>query len=253
MIRNWHTIKNDLDQDIVGLSERPSQQLQNHVVVLCHWRSVDKDELGVFTTLSDELIQAWHDVFRFDFRWSGQSDWTDLDMTVTSEKEDVLTVCLYLSDLWYKSVTLLAASFAWGPVVLAWEHISWIEKKWLILRNAMTEYTLRREKIKTDDYRIPLETQWYIERSSRKFRASKACFDEVKVLEPHLKLAEIDSPIVIIHWTEDIHIPHEDAVRHAQKYWIQLVTIQWGKHGFHNPEKRAAAMNAAVRFVNDNL
>jgi len=249
MIRERHTIKNEREEKIVWLLEKPGSEQQDHVVVLCHWRSVDKDELGVFTTLADRLIWAWEDVFRFDYRGSGQSDWADIDVTVLSEKEDTIVVCDYLAWLWYKQVTLLAASFAWGPVVLARNEITTIKKKWLILRNAMTEYTVWREKIKTPEYQEMLNTQWFIMRWSRKFRAGKACFDQVATLNPYELLATIEEPMLLIHGTEDVHIPIEDAVRHSEIYWIPLIIVEWAKHGFHDIKKREIAMRGVVEFV----
>ena len=87
--------------------------------------------------MSDALIEAGYDVFRFDFRGQGQSDG---DFTsIASNTEDIHTTLAYLKEeKKYTSYIFVVASFAGMSVLPILPEID-AEVKGLILRNAVVD------------------------------------------------------------------------------------------------------------------
>ncbi len=225
------------------------KEISKRIVVLCHGRSVDKDEYGIFIKLSDVLTKNWHHVYRFDFRGSGQSDGEDIDMTLSSEKEDILEVCSYLKGKWYTEIVLLWASFAGGPTLLAQEKL-WDEVIAVILRNGLIDYRYRRKSRDKNHYK-ELEEKWFRYRSDRKFRCGKVCYDEVEKTDPYLLLANKKRPICMIHGTKDEKIPYEGIVELSKEYRVPLYTIIWAEHGFHSVDWSKNACEAVINFLKE--
>lgn len=236
MFRSYENYKNNKGESLRALRERPSEEVQDTCVVLFHGRSVDKDELGTFVALSDALIDAWYDVFRFDFRGQGQSDGEFTSLS--SNKEDIRTTLAYLKkEKKYTSYVFVAASFA-GMSVLS--ILSKIEEKvkWLILRNALVDIDYVKHPVsiiwkeKWEKREKMVDKTWYM-KFDRRVVMTKSAYEEMLQANPWEAFESLKLPIVMIHGTEDTNVPYELSKKYAEKYGnIKLHTIEWWKHGF---------------------
>ena len=79
---------------------------KNTIVVLCHGIRGNKEEWGVFTSLSEKLLENGYSSFRFDFNGHGESEGKDLDMTITKEINDLECTIEMLKQRGYKEFIL---------------------------------------------------------------------------------------------------------------------------------------------------
>ena len=245
---------------LCGILSKP-KKTTDRCVILCHGITVNKEENGIFTDLARKLCDTGFTVFRFDFRGHGESEGRSIDMTIKGETDDLAAAVKFLQEKGYKKFGILGASFAGGAVSLfTSSHPKTV--KALILWNVGIDYG---SKI------VPV-TPWgkkyfgkpafdraekfgFTEIGSKKFKIGKKLMDEIKVLEPWKWLASIDNPILFIHGNKDSYIPYSDSVKYSKLFKnAKLVTIEGGKHGFHDNLKHAEqADRAAIKFFLKNM
>jgi uncharacterized protein len=229
-------------------------------ILLCHGITVEKNEDGVFSDLSDELTKSGFDVFRFDFRGHGESQGNSIDMTISGEKRDIESAIQLLIKKGYKKFGILAASFGGGPVSFyCKENTSLI--KAIIFWNSLIDYSSKinpvTERGKKDwgkDAFERVEKYGFTEIGRRKFKVGKNLIDEIKSLEPWKELKGLNIPMMFIHGDKDTHVPYEDSVKYSRMFNAKLITISGAEHGFHDSKNNSMKANReTVKFFLDNL
>lgn len=207
-------------------------------IVLAHGITADKDESGTFIELAELLKDNGFAVFRFDFRGSGESGGKSVDMTIKGEMDDLAGAVDEVKKKGYAHIGLLGASFG-GAVAILYSSKHQGELKCLCLWNPVLDYDhcflnaiTDWVKDKVGHMRKDFEEKGWTTLGSAKFAIGKQLFDEMEKLYPYLELKKIKIPVVILHGTEDKHVPYEDSKQYSEGV-AELVTITGASHGFH--------------------
>lgn len=245
---------------LCGIWDLPSNKIHK-VIILAHGITVDKDEDGVFTSLSNLLRENSYAVFRFDFRGHGESQGNSIDMTITGEISDLESAYDYVKSQGYKEVGLVGASFGGGVSTLfALKHQD--KLKCICLWNPCLNYnhcflnpTLPWIRNRKEHMRKDLQEKGWTTLGSNKFVIGKPLFDEMATLFPYKELKNIKIPLVILHGNKDTYVPYEDSKEAVVGMKNgSLVTIKNGEHGFHEPEeKMQEADNETLKFFKKYL
>lgn len=178
------TYKSKDGTELSGVWHIPNQSTDK-AIILAHGITVDKDEDGIFTDLSEYLKDNGFAIFRFDFRGHGESKGNSVDMTIQGELMDLEAALSVVKRQGYKSIGLLGASFGGGIATLfVPEHQDKI--KCLCLWNPVLNYDhcfinptlpwLRRRK---DQMKKDLLEKGWTTLGSRKFKIGKSLFEEM--------------------------------------------------------------------------
>ncbi|MBW2969693.1 lysophospholipase [Candidatus Woesearchaeota archaeon] len=236
-----------------------NRQETDKCIILCHGITVDKEEDGIFTNLSEKLAQKGYAVFRFDFRAHGESEGDSKNLTITGEKKDLEAAYALLQKQGYKQFGILAASFAGGAASLfAAEHP---EIKALVLWNALVDYdsalnpTLSwPRKNFGPEAQKKLETQGYMEIGSSKYKVGPKLIEEMRQIKPWQELKKTKIPMLFVHGDKDTYIPYEDSVKYAKMLKAKIEIIKDAEHGFHdNKKQEKQADKATIQFFTQNL
>ncbi|HET9947223.1 MAG TPA: alpha/beta fold hydrolase [Patescibacteria group bacterium] len=230
------------------------------IIILCHGITVDKEEGGVFTKLSQELVSSGFATIRFDFRGHGESGGNSEEMTISGELVDLEAVYQAVKKEGFEKIGIIAQSFGggiatlftpshtiealclWSPV-LNYEHC--------FLHPTLPWLSQRKDEIRQD-----FKEKGWSTLGSRKMKIGKELYGEMENYFPFKQLHKITVPTVIVHGSADTYVPYEDS----QKYILEmkekgkLVTIEGGEHGFHdNPVHEEEAERITVAFFRKNL
>ncbi|MFH1294827.1 MAG: alpha/beta fold hydrolase [Candidatus Aenigmatarchaeota archaeon] len=237
---------------LCGILEGPRTK---KCIILCHGISVDKDELGVFTELSNKLVLAGFSTFRFDFTDSGESQGKTTDTTVTGETADIESAIKFMQTLGFEEFGLLAASFAGGPAMLVHDK----RIKCIVLWNAIIDYhsILQPELPWPKKYfgkkaMEQLKTGGQVKIASAGFIVGKKLFDEIGVLEPWRELEKTNAPILFVHGDKDNYVPVEDSIKYSAMFGAELRIIKNGEHGLRNAGFQEAS-KTTIEFFKKNL
>lgn len=210
-------------------------------VVLLHGGGVTREEGGFFTRLAAGLAEAGAPSLRFDLRGHGESEGRQEELTIAGILGDVRAAIGYLrTRIGAEGVALLGTSFSGGICgYYAVQHPE--ELASLVMLNPLLNYKKRfiddkpywhNDQI-TDEAGRELLTQGYIPHSPT-FRLGRALLNEVFYLQPHMVVADIQTPTLIVHGTKDTFIPVESSRWAAEQLRIEhrLIEVDGAQHGF---------------------
>lgn len=246
---------------LVGILERPKKQTRA-CIILCHGATADKEEGGVFTYLSNQIVRAGFATFRFDFRGHGESGGGSRNMTVKGETKDLEAAYRLMVSKRFKSFGILGASFGGGAsTYFTAKHQKAV--KALIYWNSALEYVRLRKRWLSQQKESNLKAQGLIKKPGVVFMRSKRrnitveygknLITELGRINPWKEIKKIKVPILFIHSDKDSHVPYHEAVRFSKINKSELKTIYGSEHGFHTPKDQAAATKAAVSFLRENM
>ena len=222
------------------------------IIILCHGLHGDIHECGAFDELVRYLEMNDINSFRFDFRSSGESDGTDLDLSISGEISDLESTISYLKQNGYNEFILLGASFGAGVVSLL--DVDKYNIKKIVLWYGALDYMHPCNKAFTaEGYEEAKKFGFYTRRkkNGREFKYSLKLFEEVYSLKPYEKLKSINIPILFVHGLCDETIPYEmsETISKMCKNAILKLIPSIG-HCFRNSEEyRKIAIEETVNFI----
>jgi alpha/beta superfamily hydrolase len=242
---------------LTGVFDFPEKNIdKNKIIILAHGITVDKNEGGVFVSLSNFLTKNGYTTFRFDFRGSGESEGNSVDMTIKGEVDDLNSAINYIKSEGYTEVALLAASFG-GSIASFYAAEKQSNLKALCLWNPVLNYdhtfvtpTVPWIIDKVGHMVTEIKKQGWTTLGSRKFVIGKNLWNEFLELEPYKKLKQILIPTIIIHAREDSYVPYSDSEEYISLLKNgKLITIENGEHGFHGKENgEETAQRETLKF-----
>ena len=197
--------------------------------------------------------------FVLTFVVRGESGGKSVDLTIKGEVDDLSAAIDEVKLKGYTRVGLLGASFGGAVGILySAEHPKQIHC--LCLWNPVLNYdhcflhaTTPWIKDKVGHMRRDFEEKGWTTLGSVKFVIGKQLFEEMKNLFPYKELLKIKIPTVIIHGTEDKHVPIEDSKNYIEGVG-ELVTIIGASHGFHEKGRiQQEAFQSTLSFFKKNL
>jgi uncharacterized protein len=240
---------------LCGVWEKPEHNTDK-VIILAHGITVDKDELGVFVRLAEQLVGEGFAVIRFDFRGHGESEGKSEEMTIEGELMDMKAALGFVEEKGYENIALLAASFGggigtlftannqerlsclclWDPV-LNYEHT--------FLNPTLPSIRERKSHMKSE-----IELQGWTTLGSRQVKVGKALFEQMAVYKPYEALSQITLPLAIIHGDNDTKVPYEDSKEYISRAKNGMfITIEGAEHGFHEPNENVLAIRETLAFI----
>lgn len=243
---------------LCGVWHLPATKTQK-AIILAHGITANKDESGVFVELAELLKNNGFAVFRFDFRGSGESGGKSVDLTIQGEMDDISAAIKKVKSSGYSHLGLLGASFGGGAAILySSKHQG--QLKCLCLWNPVLNYDhcflhaiTDWVKDKVGHMRRDFEEKGWTTLGSAKFVIGKQLFKEMENLFPFKELKKIMIPKIILHGTEDKHVPYEDSKQYSEGVG-ELVTIVGASHGFHEKGRiQQEAFQSTLAFFKKNL
>ncbi len=242
--------------DLVGILTFPEKETQK-IIILAHGFSIDKDELGRFAKLAEELTEAGFATLRFDFRYHGESggDWEDF--TVSGEVADLRAAVRFVKSKGFEEIGILGASFG-GPITIIYSaddnpKALCLWNPILSFKNALLEPVTEWGKKKFAQKWKGLEENGFIEVNKK--RLGKKIYEEMKSIELLQKFNEIKCPTLIIHGDKDSYVPYTDSLKYYKMFGgkSELFTIEGAEHGFHTKEFQKKAIQKTVEFFKKSL
>jgi pimeloyl-ACP methyl ester carboxylesterase len=210
-------------------------------VVLVHGGGVTREEGGFFTRLATGLAEIAVASLRFDLRGHGESEGCQEELTIAGILGDVRAAIGHLrTHSGAKWVALLGTSFSGGICgYYAAQYPDDLAS--LVMLNPLLNYKKRfiddkpywhNDQI-SDEAGRDLVTQGYLAHSPT-FKLGRPLLNEIFYLRPHMVLAAIHMPTLIVHGTQDTFIPVESSRWAAEQLTVehQLIEVDGAQHGF---------------------
>lgn len=217
------------------------QKVAGHAVVFVHGGGVTREEGGFFTRLAEGLRAAGVASLRYDLRGHGDSDGLQQETTLSAHLNDVHVAIAYLREAtrapW---IHLLGASFGGGLVAYyAARRPAGLAR--LVLLNPQLDYKDRYIDQKphwhgdhlSDEGARLLGERGYIDHSPT-VKHGRAMLNEVFWIRPRQMVAQIASPTLIMHGTQDTFVSVEGSRQAARDLTVEhhLMEIPGAQHGF---------------------
>ena len=107
-----------LTSDEIELNGILEKNNSSTCVIMCHGIRSEKEEHGNFTKLAKALNENNIDSFRLDFRGHGENNTDFSQVTIDGEIKDLESTLDMISNIGYKDIILLGASFGGGIISL---------------------------------------------------------------------------------------------------------------------------------------
>lgn len=255
--------KNRSRLKLCGIWHLPKNKT-NKAIILAHGLTVDKEEQGIFEPLANRLKENGYAVFRFDFSGFGESDGNSIDMTLTTEINDLTASINEVKENGFNKIGLLGASFGGGIVPLLPQNVLNQLSALCLWNPSLNYYHILLDPIVP--HYIPFKKIWekdlkekgYTRMGSAKVKIGKKLFDEMRILKPYEALKKIIVPTIIVHSIKDTYVPYEDSKKYV-KYLMngELITIENLGHGFQEEDPENYKTNIpiikTVEFFTKNL
>lgn len=225
-----------------GTLETPSDPI-GVTLVLLHGNGTDRQELGLFTRLAQELATRGISSLRFDLRGHGASGGLQEDRTLSAHLNDVQAALAMARELTGSGRTgLLATSFSGGVATWYAAHRAH-EVDSLVLLNPQLDHRTRFidekpwwvDDVLDDEHAQQLDARGYLDHAGS-VRTGRAMLNEVFWIRACTVLDRLQVPTLLLHGTEDILIPIDSsrsaAARIAQ---ADLVEFPGAAHGLSVP------------------
>ncbi len=226
--------------------------------ILCHGLKTDKEEYGVFESLSNVLFQWNYDSFRFDFRGHGQSEGTTEQIIYEGLKSDLEATISLVRNSGYREIYILGASFG-ASVLSLMDYAKFPEVKRLIMWSGSIDFDKGNPlgSLGDNNYKKALQEGSITIKSKttgKNMTFSKFFMEETRELKPQDKIKQINIPILFIHGTEDETTPYEVNRRLSAKCKKGLFAlIPNATHGFHQENEFVQATQYLQVFLEMDL
>ncbi|MDP3726878.1 MAG: alpha/beta fold hydrolase [bacterium] len=236
----------------------------NKGVILAHGMTVDRDDEGIFVRAEHKLNELGFFTLRFDFRAHGKSQGNSVkDFTISGELEDLSSaVTLMLNTGGIKWLGLAGASFGGGISALyAGQHNNQINA--LFLANPVLDYekcflkpTTPWAKEYFENVFERIDQYGFIEVGSRKFKAGRRLFEEMKNFKPCEELRKYKNPLLVVHGDQDSRVSYQDVVNcfsSLPNFQKKLEIIEGAEHGFHEEPYGTQVVDMIIEFFKGSV
>lgn len=199
-------------------------------------------------------IEAWPDVFTFDFSGCGESE--DEVITIEKQIEDLKDIISYVQEnIKGKIIILLWTSLGWYISLKNYSKqihsIIWfapVSKKIESVNKyiKLKQYSKEQEK--------ELEENWYLISNNEKWRThkiGKAHFEQRANIDQE-ELKDIECPILIVHWDKDetVDIENSYSLKNLNKN-VELKVVENATHIFR--QNSTEKQQLIIKHIQDFL
>lgn len=221
-------------------------------VIMCHGIRSGKEEHGNFTKLAKVLNENKIDSFRFDFRGHGENDSDFSIVTIEGEINDLEATINIVSNLGYKNIILLGASFGGGTVSLIdtskYKNILGLILWYPCLVYKETDIFCQEnlDKAFEDGF---FETKSM--KTGKTFIFSKELMLQTTKYKPYEALIVNPLPKFFVHGDNDKNVYYSSVEKCAKECKNStLLTIENGTHGFFdNDEHFEKVLNKTLEYI----
>ncbi|WP_028593189.1 alpha/beta hydrolase family protein [Paenibacillus assamensis] len=208
----------------------------------------------MFKRLSDALAKCGYATIRFDFAGSGESDGEFVDMTVSTEVEDMLAVwdaVQVMEGINPKRVSLLGFSLGGVVSLLAAEQLGDELDRLMLLCPAVGFQDILARDLQGEKLHHLLQHGW-VELYGQQI--CQGFFDDGAALRIHDASAQIHTPALIVHGTNDSVVPPYVSHRlHNQLIGSRLVWLDGADHVFSHSEHAAQLLDELIHFLQSDV
>lgn len=241
-------------EKLSGVLHTPEEQTKS-VVIICHGFAGDKNGFkNKNIRVAKKLCVNGFAVLRFDFRGCGASDGNFVDITISSEADDLRAAINFVQNLGYEKIGVIGGSLGGFVSILANDP----RVKSMVLwapAIALKEVFIKSGKITQQMINEALTKGYtnYKTSGGREVELGKELIKEITTLEIFDIIKRITYPIMVIHGNKDDVVDYrysEKYIRYAsgQK---EFKIIPGADHNFSNtPEHEQQLMEATVEWFN---
>ena len=224
-------------------------------VLLVHGFSVDMHEGGAFDRLAGRLGAAGVAVARVSFRGHGGSGGTQWGMTISGERLDLSAAYDWMTAELRPPYGIIAASFG-AVATLLQIHALTPSPCAVVLLNPVLElfkvFVQPQSQWGRENFgqaaRMRASAQGYVE--VNRFKAGQVLLDEMTLFPENLAISHLGgTPCLIVHGTEDGHVPIESSRAAAVLDAVQLIEISGSGHGFSEPSAECHVFELSTDWI----
>ncbi len=212
------------------------------LVIISHGITSDKEEGGLYTEFTEQLLVPDFDSIRFDFRGHGESAIPPEHLTITGALLDLMAVVQWARQQGYSKIFHLAASFGGSISLLAFSRFSFSDFAAVSFWNPVVSYNNTFIEPKEEWAKTFFDQESVDELAYRpatlippkNFTIGSKMAMELLLLRPEDTVWPAQPPLLIFHGDADVHVPFSDAAVYAQRNCenVTLRRIDGASHGF---------------------
>jgi len=229
----------------------------NHMSLLVHGITVNREEDGFYTELSKRLASIGSASLRFDLTGHGSSQGSYEKITLTKVTNDIemaykeLCTNLLPNDV---PLNVISSSFG-GGLSACWAERNQDKVRALILLNPLLEYGIHMLYSKpfwsngnlTTKGIETLKNQGWLPHGE--FRMGKEMIEELQQIKPHEIMQYLRMPVLTIHGDCDSVVSFDVAKKYsAPNKDSSFVPIHGADHGFSHPDDTDFTHPDTVKF-----
>lgn len=216
---------------------------EKEIVIFLHGGGVNREELGLFTKISELLREKNVSSLRFDFIGHGESDGTLKEVTLLTLVNSV-TASIKFLDVHLKSFNVHLVGSSLGGAVSILFSLKYpnkvisltllnplidIKKRFLMRSGIWKDDHLNKKSI-TDLKNIGWLDHYGILKLSREFINEAYYYNEL------CEINKIEKPILILHGTKDTKLKFQTSLKYgSSKSNRKIMLIKGAEHEFINP------------------
>lgn len=242
-------------QKIVGILHSPDKQ-NPPIIIMCHGFTGTKGNIhDKFYKSAKKLCESGFAVLRFDFRGSGESEGEFVNVTVSSEANDLKAAIEFMQKQGYEKIGVVGSSLGGAISVIGYDE----RVKAMVLWNPVTNLS----QTFIDSNFIPKENVQRLEKdgfiifrdnyTGKEFKIGKKFWREIETVDVKNYLKKVECPILILHGNKDTVVPlkqSEDAMKIIKSNVKELEVISGAEHGFYEPLYEKEVINFTLGWFN---
>ena len=241
-----------LTSDEIELNGILEKNNSSTCVIMCHGIRSEKEEHGNFTKLAKALNENNIDSFRLDFRGHGENNTDFSQVTIDGEIKDLESTLDMISNIGYKDIILLGASFGGGIISLI-DIKKYSNIKGLVLWYPCIVYS-DTDLFCVENLNKALKEGFFETKSmktGKRFIFSRELMIQTTKYKPYESLLNNTLPKLFIHGNNDKNVFYENIEKCANECKnSKLFIIENGKHGFFdNQEHFKFVLEKTVKYI----
>jgi len=219
------------------------------IILFIHGFAGNKDENGLFTDAEKYFVDKGFNTLRFDMEGVGSSEGEYVETTLNNQKKDLETVIDFLRKQYQKN-PLSIIGFSLGATVAMMIQRDDI-KSYIFWSPAIYTSEDMFTRYDTPDIRQKLSSQGFIEKGD--MHIGVQIIDDLKMFDPEQYFSRINTPIMIIHGTNDPRINYKSSVKAVKKFSrAEIKIITDANHSFKNNDAhREMLFKESYKFLKD--
>lgn len=246
MIKNMRNDKSIISGTLVEAKD------SDCCVILCHGIRADKNEHGNFKKMSDKLLEQGISSYRFDFTGHGDSTKNFSEFRISVGIEDLECSIKYISNLGYKNIVILGASFGASISALV-DYSLYKNVCGLVFWYPALIYS-DVEMFSKDNIEKAIKDGFIETRSIKTgaiYNFSKELMVETLNYSPYDVIENLKLPKLFIHGNNDEVVPFGRTEKLAEESeFSDIYIIENGTHGFFDNEKHLdKAIDITLKYI----